>query len=64
MNHILYTLILIVTLTKYLIVLPCTEGTKILKPQRYVIIIISKAINHNIYIRKSNMTAIMGEMRV
>jgi hypothetical protein len=64
MNHILYTLILIVTLTKYLIVLPCTEGTEILKPQQYVIIIISKAINHNIYIRKSNMTAIMGEMRV
>jgi hypothetical protein len=45
-------------------VLPCTERTKILKPQRHVIIIVSKAINHNIYIRKSDMTAIMGEMRV
>src|SRR5918992_3325381 len=59
-----YTLILIITLTRYLIVLPCTERTKILKPQRHVIIIVSKAINHNIYIRKSDMTAIMGEMRV
>jgi hypothetical protein len=49
-------------------VLPCTERTKILKPQRHVqrhvIITVSKAINHNIYIRKSDMTAIMGEMRV
>lgn len=41
-----------------------TEQTKILKPQRYVIIIASEAINHNIYICKSDMTAIMGEMEV
>ena len=41
-----------------------TEQTKILKPKQYVIIIVFKAINHNIYICKSDMTAIMGEMRV
>jgi hypothetical protein len=29
-----------------------TGRTKILKPQRHVIIIVSKVINHNIYIRK------------
>lgn len=34
------------------------------KASTNVIIIASKVINHNIYIRKSDMTAIMGEMRV
>ena len=34
------------------------------RAQSHLIIIVSKAINHNIYIRKSDMTAIMGEMRV
>ena len=52
------------TLTKYLVMLPHTKTDKNFKTLLDIIFIVFKGINHNIYILKSDMNSIMGEIRV
>jgi hypothetical protein len=52
------------TLTKYLVVIPHTKPDYNFKTSLHIIIFVFKGINHNIYILKSDMNPIMGEIRV